>query len=239
MTIEEAKRPLSTIQTVKAQLGIPRPPQGLMVFLCLRKKTMMKEAPKMTVSDPNSSLPSFLTRFDSLELNSLPTSHFHSFGPPFVNFLQFSMPTEGLLLLEGLLKVHWDFTSGFRRCVFLGNILVELFYAVLVSLKDTSLDSLFDGRLLEWKGVVQYLMEAKLNLSFLLEYLRSLAHALFQRKASRDLDVEIVAIEEALARAYKVLQDLKNRKQQSLSFSATSSIFAVPLEGSLLAGLIP
>ena len=140
---------------------------------------MMEEAPKMTASDPSSSLPSFLTRFDSLELNSLPTSHFHSFGPPFVNFLQFSMPTKGLLLLEGLLKVHWDFTSGFRRCVFLGNILVELFYAVLVSLKDTFLDSLFDGRLLEWKGVVQYLMEAKLNLSFLLEYLRSLAHALF------------------------------------------------------------
>ena len=35
-------------------------------------------------------------------------------------------------------------------------------------------------------------MEARLNLSFLLEYLRSLAHALFQRKASRDLDVKIV-----------------------------------------------
>ena len=35
-------------------------------------------------------------------------------------------------------------------------------------------------------------MEARLNLSFLLEYLRSLAYALFQRKASRDLDVKIV-----------------------------------------------
>ena len=82
-------------------------------------------------------------------------------------------------------------------------------------------------------------MEARLNLSFLLEYLRSLAHALFQRKASRDLEVEIVAAEEALACAYKVLQDLKFRKQHALSFSAASSIFAVPLEGSLLVGLIP
>ena len=35
-------------------------------------------------------------------------------------------------------------------------------------------------------------MEARLNLSFLLEYLRSLAYALFQRKALRDLDVKIV-----------------------------------------------
>ena len=60
--------------------------------------------------------------------------------------------------------------------------------------------------------MVQDLIEARLNLSFLLEYLRSLAHALFQRKVSRDLDVEIAVTEEVLARAHKVLQDLKIRK---------------------------
>ena len=60
---------------------------------------------------------------------------------------------------------------------------------------------------------MQDLIEARLNLSFLLEYLWSLAHALFQRKASRDLEVEIAVAEEALARAHKVLQDLKIRKQ--------------------------
>ena len=138
------------------------------------------------------------------------------------------MPIEGLPLLEGLLKVHGDFTSGFKGGVFLGNILMELLCAVLVSLKDMSLDSLSEGRLLEWRGVVQDLMEARLNLSFLLEYLRSLAHALFQRKVSRDLDVETAAIEEALARAHKVLQDLKIRKQQAFSSLATSSTSAVP-----------
>ena len=115
---------------------------------------MMEEAPEMTVSDPSSGLPSFLTCFDSLEFNSLLASHFHHFGPPFVNFLRFYMPAEGLLLSEGLLKVYGDFTSGFKRCVFLGNILMELLCAVLVSLKDTSLDSLSNGKLLEWRGVV-------------------------------------------------------------------------------------
>jgi len=90
---------------------------------------------------------------------------------------------------------------------------MELLCAVLVSLKDMSLDSLSEGRLLEWRGVVQDLMEARLNLYFLLEYLRSLAHALFQRKVSRDLNVKIAATEEALACAHKVLQDLKIRKQ--------------------------
>ena len=54
-------------------------------------------------------------------------------------------------------------------------------------------------------GVVQDLIEAKFNLSFLLEHLHSLAHMLFQRQASRSLDAEIVATEEALAHAHKVL----------------------------------
>ena len=77
---------------------------------------------------------------------------------------------------------------------------------------------------------MQDLIEAKFNLSFLLEYLRSLAHTLFQRKASRDLDAKIVVAEKALARAHKVLQDLKIKRQLILS-SLTTSI--VPPEGFL------
>ena len=89
------------------------------------------------------------------------------------------MPVEGLPLLEGLFKVHGDFTSGFRGGVFLGNILMQLLCAVLISLRNSSLDSLSEDILLEWRGVVQDLIEAKFNLSFLLEHLRSLAHMLF------------------------------------------------------------
>lgn len=117
----------------------------------------------MTVSNSSSGLPAFLARFDLLEFNSLPASHFHHFGPSYGNFLHFSVPVEGLPLLEGLFKTHGDFSSGFRGGVFLGNILMELLRAVLISLR----------------GVVQDLIEAKFDMSFLLEHLRSLAHMLF------------------------------------------------------------
>ena len=89
------------------------------------------------------------------------------------------MLVEGLSLLEGLFKAYGDFTSGFRGGIFLGNILMELMCAVLISLRDSSPDSLYEERLLEWRGVVLDLVEAKFNLSFLLEYLWSLAHMLF------------------------------------------------------------
>ena len=133
----------------------------------------------MTVSDPGSGLPAFLARFDLLEFNSLPASHFHRFGPPSVNFLHFYVPVEGLPLLEELFKLHGHFVSGFKEGVFLGNILMELLCVVLISLRDSSSDSLSEKRLLEWRGVVQDLVEAKFNLTFLLKYLRSLAHMLF------------------------------------------------------------
>ena len=79
-------------------------------------------------------------------------------------------------------------------------------------------------------------MEAKFNLSFLLESLRSLAHMLFQMKVSRDLDAKIAIAKEALARAHKALQDLKVKKQLFLS---SSIVLAIPSGCSLLIGLIP
>ena len=76
---------------------------------------------------------------------------------------------------------------------------MELLCAMLVSLRDSSVDSLSEEKLLEWRGVVQDLLEAKFNLSFLLDHLRLLARVLFQRQASRSIDAEIAAAKEALA----------------------------------------
>ena len=119
--------------------------------------------------------------------------------------------------------------------MFLGNILMELLCVVLISLKDSSLDSLFEEKLLEWRGVVQDILEAKFNLSFLLEHLCSLVHMLFQRQVSRSIDVEIVAVEEALTCAHKVLHDLKVKRQRVLS---SSTILVISPDSSLLTSLI-
>ena len=97
------------------------------------------------------------------------------------------------------------------------------------------MDSLSEERLLEWRGVVQDLLEAKFNLSFLLDHLCLLAHMLFQRQSSKSIDIEIAAAEETLARAHKVLQDLKVKQERILS---SSTMLVIPPDGSLLAGLI-
>ena len=193
----------------------------------------MGDVPGMAALDLDSRLSTFLVGFDLMEFNSLPTSHFYSFGSSYGSFLHFSMLVEGLPLLESLLKSHGDSTSGFRGGFFFGNILMELLCAVLVSLRYSSVDSLSKEKLLEW--TVQDLLEAKFNLSFLLDHLRLLARMLFQRQASRSKDAEITAAEEALARAYKALQDLKVKRQRILS---SSTVPIISPDGSLLAGLI-
>ena len=47
---------------------------------------------------------------------------------------------------------------------------------------------------------------------------------LFQRQASRSIDAEIATAEEVLARAHKVLQDLKVKRQRIFSSSAVPVI---------------
>ena len=114
----------------------------------------MGDTPGVAASDPDSRLSIFLACFDLLEFNSLPTSHFHSFGSSYSSFLHFPVLVKGLPLLERLLKSYGDSTNGFRGGVFLGNILMELLCAVLISLRDSSIDFLSEEKLLEWRGVV-------------------------------------------------------------------------------------
>ena len=113
---KEVKEPIPNIQVVETQTGIPQTIQSVENPPVLEGKDVtMEEAPEMTVSNPSSRLLAFLARFDSLEFNSLPASHFYRLGPPFGNFLRFFVPIKGLPLLEGLFKSHGDFTSGFRK----------------------------------------------------------------------------------------------------------------------------
>ena len=76
--------------------------------------TVMGDVPGVVALDLDSRLSTFLARFDLMEFNSLPASHFYSFGSSYGSFLCFSVPVEGLPLLESLLKSHGNFTSGFR-----------------------------------------------------------------------------------------------------------------------------
>ena len=136
---------IADLQTKQKTEGFPVPAGG---------DTVMGDVPRVAALDLDSRLSTFLARFDLMEFNSFPASQIYSCRSSYGSFLRFSVPVEGLPLLESWLKSHGDFTSSFRGGVFLGNILIELLCAVLVSLRDSFVDSLFEEKLLEWRGVV-------------------------------------------------------------------------------------
>ena len=67
---------------------------------------MMGDVLGVAALDLDSRLSTFLARFDLMEFNSLPASHFYSSGSSYGSFLRYSMPVEGLPLLGSLLKSH-------------------------------------------------------------------------------------------------------------------------------------
>ena len=93
------------LQTNQKAEGSPAPIGG---------DTVMGDVLRVAALDLDSRLSLFLARFDLMEFNSLPASHFYSFGSSYGSFLRFSVLVEGLSLLESLLKIHGDFTSGLR-----------------------------------------------------------------------------------------------------------------------------
>ena len=100
------------LQVAESQAGTPQTIQRVESSLIpANGDTTMGEASEVTVSDSGSRFHVFLAHFDLLEFNSLLASHFHRFGPPFGNFLRFSMSVKGLALLKGLFKTHEDFTK--------------------------------------------------------------------------------------------------------------------------------
>ena len=80
--------------------------------------TVMRDVSGVATLDLDSRLSTFLACFDLMEFNSLPASHFYSFGSSYGSFLRFFVSVEGLPLLKSLLKSHGDFTNGFREVFF-------------------------------------------------------------------------------------------------------------------------
>ena len=113
----------------------------------------MGKAPGVVTSDPNSGLPAFLVASISWNSTAFLQAIFITLGLSMVTFCAFLCLWRVYHCWRGCSR-SMEILPMVREGVFLGNILMELLYAVLISLRDSSLDSLSEERLLEWRGVV-------------------------------------------------------------------------------------
>uniref|UniRef100_A0A2N9F869 Uncharacterized protein n=1 Tax=Fagus sylvatica TaxID=28930 RepID=A0A2N9F869_FAGSY len=162
-------------------------------------------------------LAAFLLRFNQEEYNTHQPSYFWPLSGPNMSFLGFSVPAEGLPLLNALLEKHGDFTVGFKLGVGTGDFMLHLLCCVLTDMVHSFFETLTETRILEWRSVVRELMSAGFALDFMLDHLRLVAQTLFSRRiksAVRTLDTQIASLRTSL-------EALESRRGRLLSASVT------------------
>lgn len=162
-------------------------------------------------------LAAFLLRFNQEEYNTHQPSYFWPLSGPNMSFLSFSVPAEGLPLLNALLEKHGDFTVGFKLGVGTGDFMLHLLCCVLIDMVHSFFETLTETRILEWRSVVRELMSAGFALDFMLDHLRLVARTLFSRRiksAVSTLDTQIASLRTSL-------EALESRRGQLLSASVT------------------
>ncbi len=162
-------------------------------------------------------LAAFLLRFNQEEYNTHQPSYFWPLSGPNMSFLSFSVPAEGLPLLNALLEKHGDFTVGFKLGVGTGDFMLHLLCCVLTDMVHSFFETLTETRILDWRSVVRELMSAGFALDFMLDHLRLVAQTLFSRRiksAVSTLDTQIASLRTSL-------EALESRRGRLLSASVT------------------
>uniref|UniRef100_A0A2N9FF49 Uncharacterized protein n=1 Tax=Fagus sylvatica TaxID=28930 RepID=A0A2N9FF49_FAGSY len=128
-------------------------------------------------------------------------------------------------------EFDWICSSYFRLGVLVGSSMLTLLYRVLAHMVHTRLENVTEFHILKWKAVVQEITREGFKFSFILNYLRRLAHDMFSRRILAELRVV-----EARAAALRDALNMVAPNPWDLAFA--KRISADPVVGSALHDLL-
>ena len=143
----------------------------------------------------------FFREFDHTSFSSRHVKHFWTFDDVKADFENFRVPRGGVRFLKALWEKYDSCSSYFRLGVHVGSSLLTLLCCVLAHMKHTRLEDITEVHILEWKAVVQEAIEGGFKFSFILDYLRRLAHDIFSRRILTELratEARVAALRDAL-----------------------------------------
>uniref|UniRef100_A0A2N9ER68 Aminotransferase-like plant mobile domain-containing protein n=1 Tax=Fagus sylvatica TaxID=28930 RepID=A0A2N9ER68_FAGSY len=130
---------------------------------------------------------SFFQEFDRVAISRHRPQHFWIFDSAEVDFYDYSVPRDGIQFLEAIWKKYGNFISNFRLGNFVGGAMLTLLCCVLMQMRNTSLEDVTETNILEWKGVVQELIQEGFLLGFMIDHLREIARDMFGRRLTAEL----------------------------------------------------
>ena len=108
----------------------------------------------------------------------------------------------------------------------MGSSMLTLLCCVLAHIEHTKLEDISKVHILEWKAVVQEAIEGGFRFSFILDYLRRLAHDIFSRRILAELraaQARVAALRDAINIVAPNPWDLASAKRVSAESHAESA----------------
>jgi hypothetical protein len=143
----------------------------------------------------------FFREFDCTSFSSRHAKHFWTFDDVKADFEVFRVPQGGIRFLKALWEKYGSCSSYFRLGVHVGSSMLTLLCCVLAHMEHTRLEDITEVHILEWKAVVQEAIEGGFRFGFILDYLRRLAHGMFNRRVLaelREVEARVAALRDAL-----------------------------------------
>ena len=117
----------------------------------------------------------FFREFDRVTVSQYRPQHFWVFDGVEVDFYGYSVPRDGVQFLKAMWKKYGNFITYFKLGIFVGGAMLTLLCCVLAQMRNTNLEDVTETKILEWKSVVQELIQEGFLLDFMLDHLRERA----------------------------------------------------------------
>ena len=173
---------------------------------------------------------SFFVHFDQLKVNDLGPADFWASGPPYVDFYGFRVPEDCVSHLVMLYSRHGNFMREFRLGRSSREHFLQMLGCVLNDIEHNFIDSISTEKILQWRALIQELINVGFAVEFILEHLREIARAFFMRRVRPAVE----AIDARIELLKKEVADLEGRCERLLSGVGGPSHFG---DQSLISGL--
>ncbi|XP_018827011.2 uncharacterized protein LOC108995836 [Juglans regia] len=161
-------------------------------------------------SQYSSKLQEALDKFDTGSNDSQPVSHFYCFDGNVEKFLRFTIPREGVPLLEKLHSRYGDFTAECRLGNMAGSMFLKLLSAILLDICRVPLKDLDITRVYEWRDALKEVLATGFDVRFLLGHLRHMIVEFHNPPPEQ----ELAELEATITKKEAELLELRARKDR-------------------------
>ena len=133
---------------------------------------------------------SFFREFDRVTVSQYRPQNFWVFDRAEIDFYDYSVPRDRIQFLEAIWKKYGNFISHFKLGNFVRGAMLTLLCCVLAQLRDTNLEDVTETKILEWKSVVQELVQEGFLLVFIFEHFPRLLETYLAKGIAAEITAE-------------------------------------------------